>query len=863
MPRPETRFVNFEIDGREVSAPEGSMLVDGAKYGDVEIPVFCYEPKLGAPVGACRMCLVEIEGIPKLQTACSTPVKDGMVVTTTSDRVKNAQNAVVEFLLVNHPLDCPVCDKGGECPLQDITFGWGAGRSRFIEPKRHFKKPLELSPLVHIDRERCILCYRCVRFSQEISEDYQLVLVERGDHSFVGTHDGHPYVGPFSGNITQLCPVGALLPSTYRFRARPWDIEAAGTVCTMCPSQCNVELTVRDDKKVLRVLARDNTEVDDGWLCDKGRYGFQAFHSPERVVAPMVRDGGELREVSWERAIGDAVKALDRSGERTAAIVGGEATNEEGYLVQFLLREVLGSPHVDSRLGGQLDPEQARQLARPDLTARVSDLDYAGAILVLGTELVDESPILDLRVRKAVRRRGVPLVVATSRPSALDPNAEAVVRYAPGAEEAVIGALVAELRGGGARASEPDAPVARSQGWEQVRFQPEPEAQQAQASHPEPEPLDGALFVERAGAGAEAVAAAAAALRGKGPVVVLWGERVAGGERGRQAVQALLALTRALDSGSDDGAGLIEIPAGTNGRGLREVGCLPNMKAGLVDADEAGGLDAAGIAGALGEDVSALILFESDPLRTHPDRGAWARGLDRANAVIAFAQFADDTLAKHADVVFPAQVYAEKEGTITHPDGRVQRVRTAVGSPELVRPAPDVLLELLSALSGAPLRLSPPQLTSFYADTVPFYRGLTVDEIGGRGIRWQDRDAAGQLPQTPLPHTALDTPPELPDGMRLGTVPSLWASPETDHAAALSFLAPTQRAELSPGDAERIGVEPGDRVEVAANGTSVSAVAALRAAVPDGSVFLIEGTGTDNATALLNGRPRVVEVRRA
>ena len=168
------------------------MLVDAAKHGDVEIPYFCYEPKLGEPVGACRMCLVEIEGIPKLQTSCSTPVKDGMVVVTTSDRVKHAQNAVVEFLLVNHPLDCPVCDKGGECPLQDISYGWGGGKSRFIEPKRHFRKPLELSPLVAIDRERCILCYRCVRFSQEIAEDYQLVFLERGDHTFVGTHDGRP-----------------------------------------------------------------------------------------------------------------------------------------------------------------------------------------------------------------------------------------------------------------------------------------------------------------------------------------------------------------------------------------------------------------------------------------------------------------------------------------------------------------------------------------------------------------------------------------------------------------------------------------------------------------------------------------------
>ena len=379
MARPKINWINFEIDGKEVRAPEGSMLVDAAKHGDVEIPFFCYEPKLGQPVGACRMCLVEIEGIPKLQTSCSTPVRDGMVVNTTSNRVKSAQNAIVEFLLVNHPLDCPVCDKGGECPLQDISYGWGAGHSRYIEPKRHFKKPLALSPLVAIDRERCILCYRCVRFSQEVAEDYQLVFLERGDHTFVGTHDGLPYVAPFSGNIIELCPVGALTSRAYRFRARPWDIENAGTVCTMCPSQCNVELTLRDDAKVVRVLARDNVEVDDGWLCDKGRFGYQSFRSGERITAPMVRDGGFLREVPWERAVSEAAGLLKKSGERTVAIVGGAATNEEGFLLQHLLREGLGSPHVDSRRAGRLAGAHARSLARPDLSAKVSDIDHAGA----------------------------------------------------------------------------------------------------------------------------------------------------------------------------------------------------------------------------------------------------------------------------------------------------------------------------------------------------------------------------------------------------------------------------------------------------------------------------------------------------
>src|ERR687887_536877 len=350
MPRPEQRMVTFSIDGVEVTAPENAMLVDAAKYGDVEIPVFCYEPKLGAPVGACRMCLVEIEGIPKLQTACSTAVKDGMVVHTQTERVRKAQQAVVEFLLVNHPLDCPVCDKGGECPLQDISYGWGPGKSRFVEPKRNFPKPIALSPLVAIDRERCILCYRCVRFSQEVSEDYQLTFLERGDHTFVGTFDGRPYVAPFSGNVIELCPVGALTSTAYRFRARPWDIVNAGTVCTLCPSQCNIAFTVRDDR-VERVLERENDAVDDGWLCDKGRWGYQPIADEDRVVEPLVRDGGRLRPATWEQALTAAAEGLRKAGARAAAIAGGQTTNEEGYVLQRIFREALGSPNVD-RGGG-------------------------------------------------------------------------------------------------------------------------------------------------------------------------------------------------------------------------------------------------------------------------------------------------------------------------------------------------------------------------------------------------------------------------------------------------------------------------------------------------------------------------------
>src|SRR5450755_513051 len=439
MPRPEQKTIQLTIDGREVRAIEGTMLVDAAKQGDVEIPYFCYEPKLGNPVGACRMCLVEIEGIPKLQTSCSTAVKDGMVVHTQTDRVRGAQNAIVEFLLVNHPLDCPVCDKGGECPLQDITFGWGLGRSRFIEPKRHFQKPLALSPLVAIDRERCILCYRCVRFSQEVAEDYQLIFSERGAHTFVSTHDGHPYVAPFSGNIIELCPVGALTSQPYRFRARPWDIEGAGGICTLCPAQCNVTFTVRDEK-VMRVLARDHPDVDDGWLCDKGRFAYQAIHADQRITAPLARDGSELREVSWERAL-EVAAGLSRHRGRVGALVGGQATNEEGFLLGRLLRDGLDSHDIDSRRGAGISASLMRALSAPALQATVPDIEFAHTVLLVGCEPVDDVPILDLRIRKGVRRRGVRLGIATSRPSALDPNAGLIMRFAPGEEAAFLAAL--------------------------------------------------------------------------------------------------------------------------------------------------------------------------------------------------------------------------------------------------------------------------------------------------------------------------------------------------------------------------------------------------------------------------------------
>jgi len=843
---PGGREVTITIDGREVPAVEGEMLHDAARKGDVEIPYFCYEPKLGDPVGACRMCLVEIEGIPKLQTSCSTPVREGMVVHTRTEQVKEAQNSVVEFLLVNHPLDCPVCDKGGECPLQDISYGWGPGKSRVIDEKRHFEKPIELSPLVAIDRERCILCYRCVRFSQEVSEDAQLQLLDRGDRTYVGTFDDRPYVAPFHGNITDICPVGALTNYTYRFRARPWDIEHAGSVCTICPSQCNVSFTVRDEK-VKRVISRDNHEVDDGWLCDRGRYGFEMFDAPERITGPRLKGGAEA---GWEQAVEAVAEGLRGAGGKVAAIAG-DASNEEGFLLQRLLRDALGSGDLDSRPSRGPKAEVLRRLAEPSVSAKVRDIDEADAILVLGTDPLHSSPILDLRVRKAIRRNGAKLVVATERPTALDGGAEAIARYAPGQAAHFVSELASAIGG----AENVATPVAGT-------------------------------------------------LRDAEKVVVIWGERVA---REEGSAEVLLDVAKATDMAGTDGAGLLEIPDTTNARGLREAGCLPDAGPGL--AETAAGRSTEEIRQALIDgEVTHLVLFGADPLRDFPDTPAWEEALTACDFLVSFSMHENATTAK-ADVVLPLETHAEKDGTVTHPDGRLQRVRPSASRPGFVQSNIVVLAELAKALGLDTGIDSQPTAFAALTDAVSFYNGIEEADVGGRGIRWQDRegstsdrtgsegsgpegstaserpgpietsdgDAADterdapismvQPDQTPRGVASADSPsvtPDLPgdDSLLLGTYRDLWAGPITELNPPLKFLTPHQRLEISPQDAQRLDLKNGEAVRVSQNGSAVTAAVLIKERVSPGTAFMAEGVAGANANALLNGGPVKVQIEK-
>jgi len=436
-----TELVRVTIDERDVHVPKGTGIVETALAAGVEIPVFCYEPRLGAPVGACRMCLVEVEGMPKLQTGCTLTAQDGMVVKTarTSAKAAQGQNGTLEFILVNHPLDCPVCDKGGECPLQDLTFRYGPGNTRMSFEKLTFEKPIPISPTISLDRERCILCYRCTRFSESVSEDGQLVAANRGAMSVITTFEDLPYTGAFTGNVTELCPVGALLPTQYRFEGRPWEIVDVPTVCGLCPVGCNVNATVREGK-VKRILSRNHPEIDEGWICDKGRFAYTHLRAEDRVGEPLQRMRRRgLEAVSWELALDEAERLLRHARGRVVTVLSGSETVEHAYALGKLLRVGLGSHQatLPEEVSGALD---AYRLP-------LSSIREADVVVVLGdVPVVERAPVVDLWIKSA-SRNGARVLDDANDPAVAEAERVVLVWSGPGGRGGATVAKVAEKLG--------------------------------------------------------------------------------------------------------------------------------------------------------------------------------------------------------------------------------------------------------------------------------------------------------------------------------------------------------------------------------------------------------------------------------
>ena len=406
--QPDDGRVGISIDGRELRVPKGTLVLDAATEAGIHIPIYCAHPKMD-PVAVCRMCLVNIEKFPKPQPACATVAGDGMVVRTDLPEVTKLREGMLEFLLLNHPLDCPVCDRGGECDLQDFTFRYGPGISRFpITEKVHFKKALPLSEHIELDQERCILCWRCVRYYDEITGEKEIVLQQRGVDTLVATFDDRQLESKFQGNLPEVCPVGALTHRKYRFVSRPWDLQRTASVCPECSYGCNINVDSRDFE-VRRFASRDNPLVDDMWLCDRGRYSFDRWNSSERVRRPVVRSDDESRDVSVAEAITQAARRLreiaDEYGAASIGVLGSStSTNEELFLLERIARQVIGTPHVDH----QLEPFEELSAAEHELG--IAEIEDCDALVVLGAEPEEQAPVLTLRLYKAERKKGAQVI---------------------------------------------------------------------------------------------------------------------------------------------------------------------------------------------------------------------------------------------------------------------------------------------------------------------------------------------------------------------------------------------------------------------------------------------------------------------
>jgi NADH-quinone oxidoreductase subunit G len=635
MSRKTQRMVSLVIDGNQLSVPEGTLVVEAAKQLGISIPVYCYHPKMD-PAGLCRICLVEIEKMPKLQIACNTQVAEGMVVHTTSARVAEGRRGVLEFLLLNHPLDCPICDKGGECDLQDFTMSYGPGASRLTEPKLHKPKAVDLGPTIVLDEERCILCRRCTRFDDEVAQERNLVVVERGHRSLIATATGEPYTSYFSGNTTEICPVGALTSKAYRFRSRPWDLSRANSVCTQCSVGCNYRIDSRFGR-VMRTFTRENAAIDDGWICDRGRYTFNYLYEPSRLRTPHVKRDGDLRPAAYEEAVAIAAERLAAAARRhrVGIIGGGRLSDEEAFALQVFARDVLGTNNIDHRASLQ------KFASPPRYEARITDLDDASLILVFGAITPEQAPILDLRVRRAVARCDAKLVfVGPYKPDFAVPFQH--VQYAPGAVGALMEQLAQVVHHG--REETGDGPVAQ-------------------------------LAEQLAGA-----------------------EKIIAIHNGRDA-EAIVALDHLMTrlQEYDHPVGVLVVGATGNARGAEAAGCVPNLGPGYVPLSGEGMTTKEMLVAAADGNIDALFVVGANPALTYPDGVLVRRALERVPFLAVSEQVLTET-ARYADIVFAAASFAEKGGHVTNLEGRQQAFAAAVEPPVNVMTDARILSDLAKVM---------------------------------------------------------------------------------------------------------------------------------------------------------------------
>jgi NADH-quinone oxidoreductase subunit G len=782
VPAVPSDLINLVVDGFEISVPKGTLVIRAAELLGIHVPRFCEHPLLD-PVGACRQCLVEVEGQRKPMASCTTTVTEGMVVKTqyTSAVAEKAQNGVIELLLINHPLDCPICDKGGECPLQNQTMTNGYSESRYRDVKRTYPKPIAISAQVLLDRERCVLCTRCTRFAQQIAGDPFIEMLERSALEQVAVFEDQPFNSYFSGNTVQICPVGALTGAQYRFRARPFDLVSSPSVCEHCASGCQQRNDHRRGK-VVRRLAGVEPQVNEEWNCDKGRWAFDYTAEPDRLTSPLVRNGqGELVPTSWPEALRAAAAGLAAARGAVGVLTGGRLSTEDSYAYAKFARVALATNDIDFRARAHSAEEAdflAAHVAGRFLDVTYADLEAAPAVLLVGFEAEEESPIVFLRLRKAAFKKGTAVFsIAPYRTHGLEKMKGRLIATVPGGEAGVLAAL--------GQGTSDYAPAGIDADVRSATF-----------------------------------AAAVDALATAGAVIVV-GERLAG-------VPGGLAAAAALATGT--GAKLAWVPRRAGERGAVEAGALPALlPGGRPLGDEAARAEVARIwattiaavpgrdtdaiiAAAVAGDTRALLVAGVDPADL-PDPAAALAALDAA--FVVSLELRPSAVTERADVVFPVAAAAEKSGTFIDWEGRSRPFDASL------RDTGQLLdLQVLNALADElDVHLGLPDVRTARAE---------LQALSQHTGDWQaaPATAAPPLPTAAAGEAILASWHELLDAGSL-----------QDATPYLAATAKPLRAHISAGTAETLGVADGEFVTVSTDRGSIT-VPVLLSAMPDSVVWL-------------------------
>ena len=802
-------MVTLTIDGKELTVSKNSTIYEAAKEAGVYIPVLCYAKKL-FPYGACRVCLVEVEQMKgRLIPSCTTPVTEGMVVTTMSDEIHKVRKTVLEFLLVNHVVDCPVCDKGGECDLQDLTYEYEVVKNRFEGEK--FDLPTdEVNPLIERNMNRCVLCGKCVRVCDEIVGYGSYSFINRGFETKIATAYDRGLNCEFCGQCVSMCPVGAILPRPFKFKARPWQLKEVDSVCGYCGNGCTVTLGVKDNK-VSTVRFNDETGVNDGNLCIRGRFGYSYVNSDERLTKPMVRKSGQLVEVEWDEALAAVKEGFEKArNERGIGVIsGGRLTNEELFLLKQLSSDILKTPHLDHS-GGEcykgVTEGLKETLGVQASTGTFPQIEECDTIFAIRSDFYETHPVVGMVVNQAIRRNEADLIVLADKRGKLTklPQAETLLA-APGLEINVINAMCQTLLEEG---------LAVTDGVEGV------DTLKTGLADYTPEKV-----AEATGVAPDVIRAAARKLAAAKQSAILLAYGLPYTASSRELGIAAANLSILTGNAGREGSGLYLCGEKANSQGAIDLGILPGD--GGFGAQEM-------LAKAGAGELSALYVVGEDMLTTYPERAKVEAALDKAGFVVAQDMFLSPTAAK-ADVVLPAGSFAEKDGTFTNAERRLQRVRPALTSPGEAKTDLEILQKLSAAL-GAPLAYTGSEAVfSAIKGAVAGYAGIELSDIGAQGTVW-----GGETLQ-PAKKTVVkvDGGKPVTGRFQMVTGSALYhsGSVSTRAKGPLAVISEPY-AELSFDDATELGIDENDQIKVSAKGTDLVLKAKIDKRLPKGVVFV-------------------------